>query len=66
MRLPNVKMLLYWPSRMHIYGFVEMEYFFSMMEQFDSMGVPAHFSILWSLLWFLHFGGAGTADRAKR
>ena len=43
MRLPNVKMLLHWPSRMHIYGFVESRTFFYIMEQFDSMGVPAQF-----------------------
>ena len=63
MRFQNIKILLCWPSRMHIYGFIENHTF---LEQFDSMGVPAHFSISWSLLWFLHFGGAGTADRAKR
>ena len=43
MRLPNVKMLLCWPSRMHIYGFVENHVF---LEQFVSMGVPAQFSNL--------------------
>ena len=40
MRLPNVKMLLSWPSRMHIYGSVENHTF---VEQFVRMGVPAHF-----------------------
>ena len=35
MRLPNVKMLLHWPSKMHIYGFIENRTF---LEQFDSMG----------------------------
>ena len=35
MRLPNVKMLLRWPSRMQTYGFVENHTF---LEQFDSMG----------------------------
>ena len=40
MRLPNVKMLLCWSSRMHIYGFVQNRTF---LEQFVSMGVPAHF-----------------------
>ena len=57
MRLPNVKILLRWPSRMHLYGFIKngtcLEQFVSMgvpahfsnmMEQFDRMGVPAHFS----------------------
>ena len=34
MRLTNVKMLLHWPSGMHIYGFVENRTF---LEQFDSM-----------------------------
>ena len=43
MRLPNVKMLLCWPSRMHIYSFVENHTF---LEQFVSMGVPAQFSNL--------------------
>ena len=40
MRLSNVKILLCWPSRMHIYGSVENCIF---LEQFVSMGVPAHF-----------------------
>ena len=36
MRLPNVKLLLRWPScRMHIYGFVENRTF---LEQLDRMG----------------------------
>ena len=43
MRLSNVKMLLCWPSRMHIYGFIENHTF---LEQFVSMGVPAQFSNL--------------------
>ena len=43
MRLPNVKMLLCWPSRMQIYGFVENHTF---LEQFLRMGVPAQFSNL--------------------
>ena len=38
MRLPNEKILLCWPSRMHIYGSVENRTF---LEQFVSMGVPA-------------------------
>ena len=45
MRFQNVKILLRWPSRMHIYGFVENRTF---LEQFDRMGVPAQFTILWS------------------
>ena len=40
MRLPNVKMLLRWPSRMHIYGFIENHTF---LERFVSMGVPGRF-----------------------
>ena len=40
MRLPNVRMLLCWPSRMQIYGFVENHTF---LKQFVSMGVPAQF-----------------------
>ena len=40
MRLPNVKILLCWSSRMKIYGFVENHTF---LEQFVSMGVPAQF-----------------------
>ena len=61
MRLPNVKILLRWPSRMHIYGFVENRTY---LEKFVSMGVPAHFSIKWSNLiaWGyqhnLHFYGS--------
>ena len=43
MRLPNVKMLLCWSSRMQIYGFVENHTF---LEQFVSMGVPTQFSNL--------------------
>ena len=43
MRLPKVKMLLCWPSRMQIYGFVENHTF---LEQFVRMGVPAQFSNL--------------------
>ena len=39
MRFQNVKILLRWPSRMHIYGFVENCTF---LEQFDSMGVTQH------------------------
>ena len=35
MRLPNVKILLCWPSRMQIYGFVENHTF---LEQFVRMG----------------------------
>ena len=42
MRLPNVKIWLCWPSRMQIYGFIENRTF---LEQFDSMRVPAQFSI---------------------
>ena len=34
MRLPDVKMLLRWPSRMHIYDFVESHTF---LEQFVSI-----------------------------
>ena len=41
MRLPNIKILLCWPSRMHIYGSVEN---YTFLEQFVSMGVPAQFS----------------------
>ena len=43
MRLPNVKILLCWPSRIQIYGFVENHKF---LEQFVRMGVPAQFSNL--------------------
>ena len=43
MRLPNVKMLLCWSSRMRVYGFVENRKF---LEQFVSMGVPVQFSNL--------------------
>ena len=62
MRLPNVKMLLCWPSRIQIYGLVEnhtfLEQFVSMgvptqffnlgvPAQFSNLEVPAHFPILW-------------------
>ena len=47
---PKRKILLRWSSRMRIYGFVSNAIFFSMMEQFDSMGVRDHFPILW-LRW---------------
>ena len=43
MRLPNIKILLCWPFRMQIYGFVENHTF---LEQFVRMGVPAQFSNL--------------------
>ena len=58
MRLPNVKILLCWPSRMQIYGFVENHTF---LEQFVSMGVPAQFSnlgyqhIFGALVWYMSF-----------
>ena len=47
MRLPNVKKLLRWPSRMQIYGFVENRTF---LEQFVSMGVRDHFPMCWNFL----------------
>ena len=40
MRFQNAKILLRWPSRIHVYGLVENHIF---LEQFVSMGVPAHF-----------------------
>ena len=43
MRLPKVKILLCWPSRMQIYSSVENHKF---LEQFVRMGVPAQFSNL--------------------
>ena len=43
MRLPNIKILLCWSSRMRVYGFVENRTF---LEHFVSMGVPARFSNL--------------------
>ena len=48
MRLPNVKMLLRWPSKMRIYGFVENHTF---LEQFVNMGVPRHFPICRNFCW---------------
>ena len=49
MRLPNVKMLLCWSSRMQIYGFVENHTF---LEQFVSMGgTSAMLSTLHGSLW---------------
>ena len=53
MRLQNVKMLLHWPSRMQIYGFVENHTF---LEQFFSMGVPAQFSNLEVPAQFFNLG----------
>ena len=53
MRLPNVKMLLRWPSRMQIYGFVENHTF---LEQFVSRGVPAQFSNLGVPAQFFNLG----------
>ena len=44
MRLPNVRMLLCYPSSMRVSGFVENRKF---LEQFVSMRVPAQFSNLW-------------------
>ena len=41
MRLPNVKMLLRWPSRMHIYCFVEITLYLCTM----------HWLLISSLLW---------------
>ena len=58
MRLPNVKILICWPSRMQIYGFVENHTF---LEQFVSMGVPAQFSNLGvpahfgALVWYMSY-----------
>ena len=53
MGLPNVKMLLCWPSRMQIYGFVENHTF---LEQFVSMGVRDHFPTCWNC-WLEFFVG---------
>ena len=57
MRFQNAKILLRWPSRIHIYGLVENRTFLNMMEQSDSMGVPSHFTYaLETKVWNL-FGG---------
>ena len=53
MRLPNVKTLLCWPSRIQIYGFVENRTF---LEQFVIVGVPAQFSNLGVLAQFSNLG----------
>ena len=53
MRLPNVKILLCWSSRMHIYGSVENRTF---LEQFVSMGVPAQSSNLGVPAQFVRMG----------
>ena len=53
MGLPNVKILICWPSRMQIYGFVENHTF---LEQFVSMGVPAQFSNLGVTAQFSNLG----------
>ena len=46
MRLPNVKILLCWPSRMQIYGFVENHTFLEQFVRMGGGGVPAQFSNL--------------------
>ena len=51
MRLQSVKILLCWPSRMHIYGFVENHTFFNMMEQFVSMGYQDIFQSIGTIEW---------------
>ena len=56
MRLPNVKILLCWPSRMQIYGFVQNRTF---LEQFVRMGVPGHFPI-WGYQDIFQSGGTRT------
>ena len=49
MRLPNVKMLLCWSSRMEIYGFAENHTFWSNLLEwgyqdiFSIWGIPGHF-----------------------
>ena len=53
MRLPNVKILLCWPSRMQIYGFVDNHTF---LEQFVRMGVPAQLSNLGVPAQFVRMG----------
>ena len=57
MRLPNVKMLLCWPSRMQIYGLFENHTF---LEQFLRMGVPGHFFNLGGTRTFFQSGGTRT------
>ena len=57
MRLPNVKMLLCWSSRMQIHGFVENHTF---LEQFVSMGVPTQFSNLGVPAQFSSLRGTST------
>ena len=56
MRLQSAKILLRWPSRMHIYGFVYNRKF---LEQFDSMGVPGHIPILWLTVALFNEGAPG-------
>ena len=53
MRLPNVKILICWPSRMQISGFVDNHTF---LEQFVRMGVPAQFSNLGVPAHFVRMG----------
>ena len=53
MRLPNVKILICWSSRMQIYGFVENHTF---LEQFVRMGVSAQFSNLGVPAQFFNLG----------
>ena len=57
MKLPSIKILLCWPSRMQIYGFVEKRTF---LEQFVRMGVPAQLSNLGVPAQFSKSGGTST------
>ena len=52
MRLPNIKMLLHWPSRMHIYCFVEITLYLCTM----------HLLLIWSLLWGIEAQHRAKAD----
>ena len=71
MRLPNVKILLCRPSRMHIYGFVQnrtfLKQFLSMgvPAEISNLGVPAQFSNLGVPAQFSNLGGTSTKRTPK-
>ena len=63
MRFPKVKILLRWPSRMHIYGFVENHTF---LEEFVSMGVPVYFQFDGAIEWKATERSEGASKRLSK
>ena len=62
-RLPNVKILLCWPSRMQIYGFIENHTF---LEQFDSMGYQHIFQYDRTIEWKATERSEGASKRLSK